>query len=392
MAKGRATSSEPAAGADINKIDARPHLDGASSGGGGGVSTLSALAQATVPAWVQTAVMVGLIFGGCCSNDEENAEVEEEEAKPTATPAQQVFALEAIIKTEPQSGHLLTFAQFLFVALEGLHHHFDRRSPTLLKKNAVPLYRWAVQILLYFSVSVLNNYAFGFRISVPVHIILRSGGSMTTLVVGWVFGKRYTRLQLLSVLILTLGIALCAYSDNPPPSRSTSPTATATSTPTYITGLLILLLAQVLSAFMGLYIERTYHTFGHHPREGLFYSHFLSLPLFLPLLPSIRSQWERLEGLRWYLLANAATHYVCSRGVNLLAARSSALTVTVVLNVRKLVSLVVSVWVFGNVLGWGVGVGAGVVFLGGGLYALEGQRVKREKAAAAAAGGGKKKD
>ncbi|RPB17703.1 UAA transporter [Morchella conica CCBAS932] len=383
MAKGRATSSEPAA--DINKIDARARLDGATSGGG--VSTLSALAQATVPAWVQTAVMVSLIFGGCCSNDEGDAEVEEEEAKPTAAPAQQVFALEAIIKTEPQSGHLLTFAQFLFVALEGLHHHFDRHSPTLLKKNAVPLYRWAVQILLYFSVSVLNNYAFGFRISVPVHIILRSGGSMTTLVVGWVFGKRYTRMQLLSVLILTLGIALCAYSDNPPPPPSTSPTPTSTST--YITGLLILLLAQVLSAFMGLYIERTYHTFGHHPREGLFYSHFLSLPLFLPLLPSIRAQWNRLGGLRWYLLANAATHYVCSRGVNLLAARSSALTVTVVLNVRKLVSVVVSVWVFGNVLGWGVGLGAAVVFAGGGLYALEGQRVKREKAAAA---GGKKVD
>lgn len=64
MAKGRATSSEPAA--DINKIDARARLDGATSGGG--VSTLSALAQATVPAWVQTAVMVSLIFGGCCSN------------------------------------------------------------------------------------------------------------------------------------------------------------------------------------------------------------------------------------------------------------------------------------------------------------------------------------
>ncbi|KAI5850411.1 UAA transporter [Morchella snyderi] len=357
---------------ETTKIDVRPRLyNSASSGGDGGVSTLSALAQATVPAWVHTAVMVSLIFGGCCSN---------------------VFALEAIIKTEPQSGHLLTFAQFLFVALEGLHHHFDRRSPTLLKKNAVPLHRWAVQILLYFSVSVLNNYAFGFRISVPVHIILRSGGSMTTLLVGWLFGKRYTRLQLLSVLILTLGIALCAYSDNPPPPHPTSTPSSPTST-SYITGLLILLLAQILSAFMGLYIERTYSRFGHHPREGLFYSHLLSLPLFLPLLPSIRAQWARLPApLRWHLLANAATHYVCSRGVNLLAARSSALTVTVVLNVRKLVSLVVSVWVFGNVLGWGVGVGAGVVFVGGGLYALEGQRVKREMAAAAVVGGGKKKD
>lgn len=63
MAPGRAPDPE------TTKIDVRPRLDNsASSGGDGGVSTLSALAQATVPAWVHTAVMVSLIFGGCCSN------------------------------------------------------------------------------------------------------------------------------------------------------------------------------------------------------------------------------------------------------------------------------------------------------------------------------------
>lgn len=94
-------------------------------------------------------------------------------------------------RAEPQSGHLLTFAQFLFVAVEGFIYHFDPKSPTLLKPNTIPIHRWLVQILLYFSVSILNNYAFGYKISVPVHIILRSGGSMTTLVIGWLWGKRF---------------------------------------------------------------------------------------------------------------------------------------------------------------------------------------------------------
>lgn len=75
--------------------------------------------------------------------------------------------------------------------MEGFIYHFDPKSPTLLKPNTIPIHRWLVQILLYFSVSILNNYAFGYKISVPVHIILRSGGSMTTLVIGWLWGKRF---------------------------------------------------------------------------------------------------------------------------------------------------------------------------------------------------------
>lgn len=56
----------------ISKIDARPHLEGnagAKNGFPSSTSTaLSALAQATIPMWVQTVIMIGLIFGGCCSN------------------------------------------------------------------------------------------------------------------------------------------------------------------------------------------------------------------------------------------------------------------------------------------------------------------------------------
>lgn len=99
------------------------------------------------------------------------------------------------------------------MAFEGFIYHFDRKSPTFLKPNQIPIYRWLVQILLFFSVSVLNNYAFGYNISVPVHIILRSGGSMTTLVIGYIWGKRYSRTQVFSVLILTVGCVLAALGD-----------------------------------------------------------------------------------------------------------------------------------------------------------------------------------
>lgn len=168
--------------------------------------------------------------------------------------------------------------------------------------------------------------------------------------------------------------------------------------PAFNSGLVILFIAQVLSAIMGLYTEATYRQYGPHWRENLFYSHMLSLPLFLPFAPSmLRSIKSMMHSdaltlsTRWletpvtaqvpsqlaYLAINVLTQYACIRGVNLLAAKSSALTVTIVLNIRKLVSLLLSVWLFGNSLARGTLVGAIIVFGAGALYSL-GSRPKEE--------------
>jgi dolichyl-phosphate-mannose-protein mannosyltransferase len=66
---------------------------------------------------------------------------------------------------------------------------------------------------MFYAVNMLNNWAFAFNISVPVHIILRSFGSVTTMAAGWLRGKHYTRLQVVSVLILTLGVMVSAWAD-----------------------------------------------------------------------------------------------------------------------------------------------------------------------------------
>ncbi|TQN65763.1 UDP-N-acetylglucosamine transporter yea4, partial [Colletotrichum shisoi] len=305
--------------------------------------------------WIAVGVMLGLIFGGCCSN---------------------VYALEAIIKVEPASGTLLTFVQFLFVAITGYFSQFDgSRPPFFIRENRVPLRRWIINIVLFFSINVLNNHAFSYDISVPVHIILRSGGSITTMIAGTLYGKKYSRIQI-----------------------DSSKSAEMSDRPAFGTGLIILFVAQVLSAIMGLYTEETYKKYGPQWRENLFYSHLLSLPLFLPFAPSLIRQFRRLadspplslpllaqltgpgfgedaEGgmakvripsQLAYLATNVLTQYACIRGVNLLAAVSSALTVTIVLNIRKLVSLLLSIWLFGNRLAVGTLVGAIIVFGAGG--------------------------
>jgi len=183
-----------------------------------------------------------------------------------------------------------------------------------------------------------------------------------------------------------------------------------------LTGLAILFVAQLLSAFMGLYTQLTYDKYGSHWHENLFYSHALSIPLFSFFFPSLLTQLRKLLispsiqlnqtpllspqtakstsadklplilavpsslniAIPKHILTlalNALTQFACIRGVNLLGAQTSALGVSIVLNVRKLVSLFLSIWLFGNKLPPGVVAGAAVVFGSAGVWAWEGQRI-----------------
>jgi UDP-galactose transporter len=149
---------------------------------------------------------------------------------------------------------------------------------------------------------------------------------------------------------------------------------------------------------MGVYVQDVYAEHGKHWDENLFYSHFLSLPMFLPLQGTLRSQYVRLQSTApmvlptavstsmplalqkllgmmprsvYMLFLNSITQLACITGVNLLGANSSAVTVTIVLNVRKLVSWMLSIWLFGNKLSGLMIVGATLVFGSGALYGWE---------------------
>jgi solute carrier family 35 (UDP-xylose/UDP-N-acetylglucosamine transporter), member B4 len=171
---------------------------------------------------------------------------------------------------------------------------------------------------------------------------------------------------------------------------------------------MILLAAQLLSAFMGAYCEEIFTEYGANWKENLFYGHFLSLPLFLPLSAVLRQQYAKLTAtppLRLddilsqpsfaslhlskatveaiqpvventpqgivFLTINALTQLACISGVNLLSSRSSAVTVTIVLNIRKLVSFIFSTILFGHQLSAKMIFGSALVFGSGALYGWE---------------------
>lgn len=336
---------------------------------------------------------LGLIFGGCCSN---------------------VYALEALIQTSPSCGSLITFLQFALTALLTLPSNVSFREPSswrhaFLRKRHIPFRSWVIYTALFLAINILNNTAFSYRISVPLHIILRSAGPVTTMLVFYFYsGRRYPPLKIFAVLLLFLGVVVAAVSDaySKKPDAFAANSGSARPSSEILRqqgpGFVLLFSALLLSAIMGLYSDGLYARYGRSAAvtsESLFYSHTLSLPYFAFQIPTLGRDFVDLAANSAalsttlattgpisklpsasvldavptavpMLLLNALTQYVCINGVNRLSAKSSSLTVSIVLNVRKLVSLLLSIWIFGNRLPTGVVVGAGLVFLGGGLYAV----------------------
>jgi drug/metabolite transporter (DMT)-like permease len=101
--------------------------------------------------------------------------------------------------------------QFIVVTLAA--YPTQSSSNSFLRKPNVPFRKLFYSAAMFYAVNMLNNWAFAFNISVPVHIILRSFGSVTTMAAGWIRGKKYSPLQVLSVVVLTAGVMISAYAD-----------------------------------------------------------------------------------------------------------------------------------------------------------------------------------
>ena len=109
-------------------------------------------------------------------------------------------------------GILLTFTQFLFVALEGLPYHIDLHGNYFLKPRQIPLTRWITIVSMFFASSMLNNAALGYDVSIPIFIIVRSGGTFITMILSYLLrGKTYTSRQIAAVAALTMGVGLATY-------------------------------------------------------------------------------------------------------------------------------------------------------------------------------------
>ena len=218
-----------------------------------------------------------------------------------------------------------------------------------------------------------------FNIPMPLHMIFRAGSLIANMLMGIVLlGKRYTPTKYVSVMMITAGIVVCTIMSAK--ASSTEDGAGEEDMLWLPVGVFLLTFALVLSARMGIYQEVIYGKHGKHPKEALFYSHALPLPGFLLLFSDISHHWSlalastpvslpllhsiQVPVMLLYLLANVVTQYVCISSVFVLTTECASLTVTLVVTLRKFLSLIFSIVYFKNpftVFHW---LGTGLVFGG----------------------------
>ncbi|XP_072177318.1 UDP-xylose and UDP-N-acetylglucosamine transporter-like [Diadema setosum] len=271
--------------------------------------------------------------------------------------------LELIVKDFPGSGNIITFAQFLFIAVEGFI--FTTRFGT--KKNVIPIKNYVVMVLFFFTTSVVNNYALNFKISVPLHTIFRSGSLIANMALGIILlQKTYTPSKYLGVFSISVGICLCTLMSAKTVGDENQPKTEGFDSMSdfmlWVIGVCMLTFALFMSARMGIFQETLYKKFGKHPIEALFYSHALPLPAFLLFASDIYNHCVMYSATEpaaiglgitlprmWlYLLGNILTQFVCIRGVFVLTTECPSLVVTLVVTLRKFLSLVLSIFYFKN--------------------------------------------
>jgi UDP-xylose/UDP-N-acetylglucosamine transporter B4 len=89
-------------------------------------------------------------------------------------------------------GSFLTFFQLLFISLVSSVQLFDWRQ-LRFRRMVIPFSVYAGMAFVFFVLSVINNMAFAFNISQPVHLTFRSGSLLSTLLIGLALGRRYIK-------------------------------------------------------------------------------------------------------------------------------------------------------------------------------------------------------
>ncbi|KAF4532658.1 hypothetical protein B566_EDAN009841 [Ephemera danica] len=271
--------------------------------------------------------------------------------------------------------------QFVFISLDG----FIFTSKFGTKKPNIGLKDYFLLVVMFFLANVCNNYAFNFNIPMPLHMIFRAGSLIANMIMGVIIlKKRYTISKYVSVLMITFGIVLCTFvsgkevkatGPSPPPSSPSEDLFWWTL------GIALLTIALFVSARMGIYQEVLYGRYGKHPKEALFYTPCCGCcgqstnasssagnhDAKDGSLPGWQCPHTALPLLTDYHVSKVI-RYLCISSVYVLTTECSSLTVTLVVTLRKFVSLLFSIVYFQNPFTLVHWIGTLLVFTGTAIF------------------------
>jgi len=260
------------------------------------------------------------------------------------------LSMEAVVRAEPLCGRAMTFWQFAAICAV--------TAPLVLgRQRRVPLVMHLCAGALFCAACTLNNAAFAYGVSVPLHMLVRSAQIAATLLVQYaVRGRLCSRRKLVAGAFVTAGMLCCMdwrHADG------------AWDGP--LMGNAMLVVALFLQAALGLLQEKISVRHGYNNTlESAFYMHSVALVLFwafrgappLPATLSAPSVWP-------VFAFNTAAHVCCTlSGFRLFAHYDGAVNGALLITLRKGVSLVLSAALFGTRLEWRHWLGAAALLIG----------------------------
>lgn len=341
-----------------------------------------------------------MVFGGCCGA--------------------MVF-FELALKETPGCGNFLTFTEMAFLVFECSYKRMTTQSPDkktagLLRPLVASRGDHLLHAMFWVTMNWLVNFVYQFNIGVPTHTTIRACNVLTTVCLGFlIFGERYSALQCFAGLLVTGGIIVASLADAMLIGKCGASTTVygclfdarvdqdvEKDMARWSIGIILLIACLLVQGMLGHTQKRIYDKYlqdrNKHPGltkndladEFLFTSVFLSLLGTVPFHSDIVEFSRQAMGTRllmgilpmqfvWILFNNIA-QACCIKGVFRLYTRHSTLAVNITLSVRKFLTVVISVVVFGNSWSTSHTIGAVFVFTGAFLYSSGGLFERKEKA------------
>lgn len=182
-------------------------------------------------------------------------------------------------------------------------------------------------------------------------------------------------------MAITVGIILCTLASASVEKKDAALSLEETQKhyQEWIIGITMLIIALIASSYLAVLQERMYTKYGKHPREAMFYIHAMSLPIFAFMGNDIYNYAIKftyshsfaflgyntgIPYLWMKLLGACIGQWLCILFVYRLNSEVDSLTVTLVVTIRKFLSLLISIFWFGNVFTIQHWIGAALVFGG----------------------------
>lgn len=272
-----------------------------------------------------------------------------------------VHSFERILQVSSQVNTILTLTQSIFILIALNSYSFLVNGRGL----GVRLNTWGhlTPIILQNITAYLTNYAFEFNVSMPTNIILRSTGTVMTMVIGAaLYHKKYTKLEIVGALLISIGTVVFTIDIQSPAYKEVDGSP--------LIGMTLLIIATMLASFTSLHKEKLFLSKVSWV-ETMYFNYLYGLVIYIPLIPKIAAEMEEFRRVSSSDLAsNWVTQFLCVSFVNVLMVRVSALTLNIILLCRRIVSIVISVVYMGDGVSHTAFIGVCSVIFGAFMYII----------------------